>query len=87
MESDILEQCYQLQCNSKNQSGTIIDMYRSHVLRTCEVDDSIWVSGYHSPHKILYLRHKLYIPYDAAVKFHHIILNADHMIAELSTSF
>ena len=87
MESDILEKCYQ--CNGKNRSGTIIDMYRSHVLRTCGVDDSVQVSGYRSPQKILYLRRKQYLrrPNDAAVKFHRMISNADQMIAELSTTF
>ena len=87
MESDILEKCYQ--CNGKDRSGTIIDMYRSHVLRTCSVDDSVQVSGYRSPQKIVYLRRKQYLrrPNDAAGKFHRMVSNADQMLAELSATF
>ena len=87
MESDILEKCYH--CNGKNRSGTIIDMYRSHVLRTCSVDDSVQVSGYRSPQKIVYLRRKQYLRClnDAPVKFHRMVSNADQMLAELSATF
>ena len=87
MESNLIEQCYQ--CNNKNRSGTTIDMYRSFVLRTCSVDDSVQINGYRFPQKIVYLRRKQYLrrPNDSAGKFHRVVSNADQMLAELSKSF
>ena len=87
MENNILEQCYQ--CNGKNRSGTIIDMFKSHVLRTCSVNDTVRVRGYRSPQKIMYLRRKRYHrrPHDTEKKFERIVLNDDQMLEELSISF
>ena len=87
IDRSISEQCYQ--CNGKNRSGTIIDMYRSHVLKTCSVDDTVQASGYRSPQKIMYLRRKKYHrrPHDSDRKFERIVLNDDEMLTKLNTSF
>ena len=87
MEHKIIEHCFH--CSGKNLSGTIVQMFRSHVLKSCSINDTASVNGYRNPQKIVYIRRKPYDrrPHDNPEKFHRVISNSDQLLAELKAKF
>ena len=86
-ESDLVESC--LKCNGSGRPQTQFQMFRSHVLKTCSVDDSYPTSTYWSPNNIIVILRKPYkrMPSDNPSRFERVLSNGDDMVSAIKAKF
>lgn len=78
-----------LRCNGTGRPQTEFQMFRTHVLKTCSIDDAYPTSTYRSPNNIVVILRKPYkrMPNDNPRKFDRVLSNGDKMVSAIRAKF
>ena len=86
-EPSLRQSC--LKCNGSGRPQTDFQLFRSHVLKTCLLDDSYPTGTYWSPNNIVVILRKPYkrTPHDDPSKFERVLSNGDDLVSAIRTKF
>ena len=86
-ESSLRQSC--LKCNGSGRPQTDFQLFRSHVLKTCSIDDAYPTSTYRSPTNIVVILRKPYkrMPNDDPSRFERVLSNGDEMVSAVRANF
>jgi len=78
-----------LRCNGTKRPQTDFQLFRSHVLKTCSINDSYPTSTYWSPNNIVIILRKPYKrrPNDDPRKFERVLSNGNDMVLAIRSKF
>ena len=86
-EPDLRQLCYR--CNGSRRPQSDFQMFRSHVLKTCSIDDTYPTSTYKLPNNIVIILRKPYkrIPDDDPKRFERVLSNGNEMVSAIRKKF